>query len=153
MLVYHKSKNETMAFRNIGILKQWIEELRDVTLIGRLDEYLNRSIWSYGHSNEEKQKTEELISGIAEGFYHLPDKLLTIRKIIEEANYDKDAMSSFAEHLAIFDDTFDLFEIISYISNKKLDNSFLQGYYVGFYKKKQCVAGKINKCSRRNSQS
>lgn len=131
----NNNDREGVCLHNIEILKQWIEELKDKSLYGKLNEYLNRSIWSYGHSDEEKQKAEQLICDICKEFCVLPDKLATLKNVIEEATYDKEAMSSFAEHLSFFDETFDFLEIISYISNKKLDNSFLRGYYLGVYKK------------------
>lgn len=134
-LEYDNNDNEEVSAHNIEILEQWIEELKDETLNGKLYEYLNRSIWSYGHSDEEKQAAEQLINGICEEFCALPDKLVTLKKVVTEATYDKEAMSSFAEHIAFFDETFDFFEIISYISNEKLDSSFLRGYYLGIYKK------------------
>jgi len=134
-LEHNNNDNEEVSAHDIEILKQWIEELKDKTLNGKLYEYLNRSIWSYGHSDEEKQEAEQLICDICEAFCALPDKLVTLKKVVTETTYDKEAMSSFAEHLTFFEETFDFFEIISYISNEKLDSSFLRGYYLGVYKK------------------
>lgn len=134
-LEYHNNDNEAMTINNIEILQQWIEELKDKSLMGRLNEYLNRSIWSYGHTVEEKQRAEELICGICEEFSVLPNKVVTVKIIVAENSYDKEAMNCFAEHLALFDSELDFFEIITYISENKLDNSFLRGYYMGVYKR------------------
>lgn len=133
--LHNDNVNEEAPTHDIEILKRWIEELKDKTLMGRLDEYLNRSIWSYGYSDEEKKKMKKIICDICEEFCSLSEKLITLKKVVTETNYDKESMSSFAEHLAFFDEAFDFYEIISYISNKKLDNSFLRGYYLGIYKK------------------
>lgn len=133
-LEYHNNDNEIVVNDNIEILKRWIEELKDNSLIGRLNEYLSRSIWSYGYTDEEKKKAEDLICGICKEFILLPDKIDIIKKIVSSTNFNKEAIKSFAEHLALYDKELDLFEIIIYISNNKFDNNFLQGYYSGAYK-------------------
>jgi hypothetical protein len=82
----------------------------------------------------EKLKSEELICEICEEFIKLPEKLVIVKKIVSETEYNKEAMTSFAEHLALFDKKFDFFEIIPYIAENKLNNNFLQGFYSGVYK-------------------
>lgn len=135
MLEYHNNDSEGMPTNSIETLKLWIDELKDKSLIGRLNEYLSRSIWSYGHTDADKQKSEEFICGICEEISLLPNKLEMVKKIISESKYDKEAMNCFAEHLALFDVALDFYEIIVYISENKYDSSFLKGYYSGVNKR------------------
>ena len=117
------------CIRNETELQQWIDELKDLSLKGRLDEFLSRTVWSYRYSDEGRRELEGVIRALCD------EKLKLIKDILEEGHYDKDTMRQFTESLAIEDQTRDFMELIKSMKNTSLYVTFCMGYYLGVYKK------------------
>ena len=114
----------------IQFISKWIEELKVNTLIGRVDEYLSRDIWSHGYTDEDKEKIEVFLDKVA---IEILANNSIIKKILFEKSYDKQAVSTLAEKIGKHDTRLECYEILELISDKNLDDAFLRGYFLGYY--------------------
>jgi len=135
----YQDKDEGKYLGLLRELNSWIEKLRDITFEGRLSEFLSRNVWSYGHTDKDKKVVDQLVLDIAKDFSLLSNKTVLLEKILNEDDYDKDSMERLARKLALFDEKLDFYSIIKFVSDKGLDNSFLRGYYTGYYDKESVL--------------
>jgi hypothetical protein len=138
-LIREIEKQRRLFKRNYGEnnemeLQQWIDELKDLSLKGRLEEFLSRTVWSYGYSDESKKEFEDAAKALCVEVNQSPEKLELIKDVLAQNHYDRDTMRQFAEHLAAEDTTHDFMELIKSMEDTVQCAAFLMGYYSGVYK-------------------
>lgn len=135
-------KHNNVQEDTISFMQKWIDELRATDTNGRLHAFLTRDIYSYGYTDEDREKKEKLVSALAQEFIKGTDIVNKIGEIIKSPQYKEEAISEFAEQLALNDKKLELLTIIEEPPGISRNNPFSRGYYCGIFKKNNNIPNK-----------
>ena len=133
--IRYQQINDNSQEEIISYTLSWIDELRDNDLDGRVHAFLTRDVYSYGYSDDDMQKKEDLISALAQEYISVSDLVNKVYEMIRCKKYKEEALSEFANHLALIDEKTELIKIIEESDGITRDNPFSRGYYCGLFKK------------------